>query len=65
MSTTIRHSNGTRRAYDTREAAEAALRAQYPDLYVHDDGARVLAWESEEASVDDPGARAIAELVSA
>lgn len=64
MSTTIKRSNGRTRTYDSREAAESALRVEYPALYVYDDGARTLAWPSEEASENDDGSRAIAEIVS-
>ena len=65
MTTTIKRSNGTTRTYDSREAAESALRVQYPELVVVDDGGRVLAWADEASAENDDGGRAIAELVEA
>lgn len=54
--------------YDTYTAAVAALRDRYDDAEIGHDGDlleggdRTLVWASEDDSVDDEGARAIASI---
>jgi hypothetical protein len=58
----IRYANGTRTTCGTRADATATLEAQ--GFFVYDgDGARTLAWRTEEESRDDDGLRAVAEVV--
>jgi hypothetical protein len=65
----IHYSNGrVERDIETYEAAVNRLRAEYPDAEIGhsgdlaDFGDRTLCWASEEDSVDDDGARAVASI---
>jgi hypothetical protein len=55
---------------ETYEAAIEAVRTQYPEAEIGHDGDlegggdRTLCWASEEDSIDDDGARAIASIRS-
>jgi len=64
MKTTIRYTNGRHTTYATRDEADEAVTAAYPDAVVYDDGGRTLVWRDEVSAADDDGARAIAELVT-
>lgn len=77
MNIVVRHSNGTRKTYQTFCDAIAGLRVKYGDRVVAFDSScvectharaypgsteRVLVWEDEESSHGDSGARAVAEI---
>lgn len=66
----IRWTNGTSDGgYESLDAAEAAVRAAYPDAEIGHDGDlrdvagdRTLCWACEEDSIDDDGARAVCSI---
>lgn len=70
MTTTysIHHSDGRVETFASLRAAEGAARAKWPDGEMghdgdlRDGGDRTLIWASEEDSVDDDGARAVASI---
>lgn len=63
MSAHIKHSNGHTATADSLQAAIGRLRREYPDM-VHDIAPeRTLVWACEQDSENDPGTRAVAEII--
>lgn len=64
----IRYSDGRRTEHDTYESAKDEILARWPDAEIghdgdlSDGGKRTLCWSSEEESIDDNGARAVASI---
>lgn len=66
----VRYSNGREvRGIESYDAAQAEVRSNYPDAAIGHDGdlsersgERTLCWASEEESVNDDGARAVASI---
>jgi len=66
---TISYSDGrTDHGYESEEVAREAVRTRYPEAEIGHDGDladggdRTLCWATEEDSVDDDGARAVASI---
>lgn len=66
---TINYSNGSKSTgLESYEAAKAEVLAEYPEAEIGHDGdldgfgSRTLCWASEEDSIDDDGARAVATI---
>lgn len=68
MSYQVSWNGGRKTTHETYADARAAIEAEYPEAEIGHDGDllsggdRTLAWRTEEESVDDPGARAVAEI---
>lgn len=69
MAYTISYSDGRASTeHETYEAAQDAIRAEWPDAEIGHDGDltsggdRTLCWACEEDSEDDDGARAVASI---
>ena len=58
---TYRNGDAPEEATDL-SAAYAAMQAEFPDCHIEEFGDRWLVWESEEASRNDDGAKAVAEF---
>lgn len=64
----VSYTNGRSESYESYDAAVEALTTEYPDAEIghdgdlSDGGDRTLVWESEEDSVNDDGAKAVASI---
>ena len=62
MSYKIKYANGDAQEATDLSAAYAGMQAEFPECHIEECGDRWLVWESEEASRNDDGAKAVAEF---
>jgi hypothetical protein len=61
---TVIYSDGRRADYGSVTRAREMIRRQWPEAFIHCDGARTLVWACEAGSIDDPGSHAVAEIIT-